>query len=369
MTVLHVSGATSWGGNEQQLMYLIDQLSALGVDQKFFCYNNSPLSEKLKNKPVEILSTDYIKPHSSLYRKTLREFVTKHNIDIIHLHTSDAVTGYVLTDIFKSLNTPTIYARKSIRRKNSYLSQLKYNYKNIHKITCISEYVRYHFSKILSDKNKEKLVIIRNGVDVNEKNISAPYQLREELKIPDSKLLIGNIANHTKAKDLQTLIKAINHLVYELKATDFRLVQIGEFTKRTDEFKKLIDELKVNDYIVMKGFTEKASRFLPQFDLFVMSSEREGGPSSVIEAIYYKTPVVSTKVGIVDELITNGENGFSVEVGDYKSLAESILKLIKVPELREQFSERSYKIFLENFSAERLGKDTYKLYESLLKAS
>ena len=365
MKVLHVSGARSWGGNEQQLMYLIDELPKHGVIQKFFCFKNSPLFDKLQDKPVEVLAIDYIKPHSSTYRKVLSKMVRDHDIDIIHLHTSDAVTGYVLTDIFYSLNIPTIYARKSIRRKNSYLSQLKYNYKNIHKITCISEYVKEHFSKLLSRKNKEKLVIVRNGVNLKEIEIKAPYKLREKLNISDNKLSIGNIANHTKAKDLQTLIRAVHYLVNDLGETSFHLTQIGEFTKRTPDYQKLVKELEVESYITFMGFTEKASRFLPQFDVFVMSSEREGGPSSVIESLFYKTPVVSTKVGIVDEIIENGKNGFSAQVGDYKGLADSILKLMEDPELRRLFAERSYDLFLKNFTAERLGKDTFEVYKSL----
>ncbi|GAA4319541.1 glycosyltransferase family 4 protein [Pontixanthobacter gangjinensis] len=367
MNILHVSGATSWGGNEQQLMYLIDELPKHGVKQKFFCYKNSPLFEKLQDKPVEIIATEYMKPHSSGYRKTLTKIVRDHQIDILHLHTSDAVTGYVLADIFHKLDTPTIYARKSIRRKNSYLSQLKYNYKNIHKITCISEYVKHHFSKLLSEENKKKLVIVRNGVNLSENQTPAPFQLREKLSIPDSKLLVGNIANHTKAKDLKTLVRAIHHLVFELKLTDFHLVQIGEFTKRTEEYKSLAKELKVDKYISFMGFTEKASRFLPQFDVFVMSSEREGGPSSVIEALYYKTPVVSTRVGVVDEVIDHGINGFSAQVGDHKTLAGSILELQKNAELREEFAQRSHDLFLKNFTAERLGRDTFEVYKEILK--
>ncbi|TRO65322.1 glycosyltransferase family 4 protein [Christiangramia sabulilitoris] len=366
MNVLHVSGATSWGGNEQQLMYLIDELPKHGVDQKFFCYRDSPLHERLQDKPVELIVTDYMKPHSSAYRKFLDRVVKEHNIDIIHLHTSDAVTGYVLADIIYTLKTPTIYARKSIRRKDSFLSQLKYNYKNIHKITCLSEYVKYHFSKILSNKNKEKLVIVRNGVNLDENQVPAPYQLRHKLEIPDSNFLIGNIANHTKAKDLQTLVRAVHHLVNELKVTDFHLVQIGEFTKRTEIYKDLSRELGVESYITFLGFTEKASRFLPQFDVFVMSSEREGGPSSVIESFYYKTPVVSTKVGIVEEIIEDGKNGFSAEVGDYKKIAESLKNMKNDPGLREVFAEKSYQLFMKNFTAKRLGENTLAVYKSVL---
>ena len=367
LKVLHISGHTSWGGSEQQLLNTIEELSKYDVQQLAFCFSNTPTYKALGNTQTEIFAIDKVKPHKLEYLRFLARIVKENQVDLIHLHTSDALTGYVLCDILYSLHTPTIFSRKQVRNKASFLSKLKYNYKNVNKIICVSEFVRDHFKKVIKDKNKEKLVVVRDGVDLNENEVPAPYKLKEKLNIPDSIVLIGNIANHTRAKDLKTLIRAVHYLVNDLKLTDFHLVQMGEFSKRTDDYKNLVNELKIDPYITFMGFTENASRFLPQFDVFTMSSEREGGPSSVIESFYHKTPVVSTKVGIIEETIVDGRNGFSAEVGDYKKLAEGLKKLAGAPYLREEFAEKNYKMFLENFTAERLGENTYEVYKEVLK--
>ena len=168
MTVLHVSGAQVWGGNEQQLIYLIDELNVQGVKQILFCYKDTPLYDAASKENIEIISSEPFGVYSNQYRKFLSSIVHTHDIDILHLHTSDAITGYVVTDIFKSLKTAALIARRGVRNKVGLLSKLKYNYKNIDGILCNSKYVKAHFSPVLSEKNKEKLVIVYSGLRIED---------------------------------------------------------------------------------------------------------------------------------------------------------------------------------------------------------
>ncbi|WP_300438810.1 glycosyltransferase family 4 protein [Christiangramia sp.] len=367
MTVLHISGARSWGGNEQQLINLMDELPKYDVVQKLFCFSGTPLEKEAKLHEVELLSVPFFEPFSKEYRKNLKNIIKDNQIDIIHLHTSDAVTGYVVTDLFYSLKTRTLFARKGIRRKTSLLSKYKYNYKNIDTILCISEYVREHFSKILTKKNREKLVVVYNGVKVLEQLPKADFNLRDKFNIPKDHFLIGSIANHTKAKDLPVLVETLDEIVNVQGNKKVSLIQMGQFSGLTEELKDLIKEKKLDGHIELAGFLKNASAFMPQFDMVLITSEREGGPSSLVEALHYKTPVVSTKVGVVEEVIEDGYNGYSVPIKRPQLLAEKIIPLMDKPELLKAFAERSYNIFLEKFTAERLGEATFKVYKGMMR--
>lgn len=366
MTVLHISGAQVWGGNEQQLIYLISELDVLGVQQKIFCFKDSPLFRAVSNLPIEIIATAPLSPYSSKYRNFLSDIVEDKQIDVIHLHTSDSVTGYVVTDLIKRLRTPTLFARKGIRNKTSFLSKQKYNYKNIHGILCISEYVKEHFGAILSEKNRKKLVVVYNGVKIEDMPANPEFQIKEKLKLSSETFIIGNIANHTNAKDLPTLVKVLEHIVCTLKVKDIHLVQLGDHSKNTEVLREMVKEKKLESYITFMGFVKNASSYLSQFDVFLMTSEREGGPSSVVEALYKKTPVISTRVGVVDEIIEDGVNGFSSEVRDVEGLAIKVVKFKDSPKLSDQFSKLSYDIFLKKFTADQLGKKTFAVYENLI---
>jgi glycosyltransferase involved in cell wall biosynthesis len=95
---------------------------------------------------------------------------------------------------------------------------------------------------------------------------------------------------------------------------------------------------------------------MPQFNIYLMSSEREGLPITIYEAFYQKTSVVSTKAGGVPEAITHNVNGLLSEIKDYKDLAKNILILIKQPKLKDAFVEKSYSLILNKFTTKQLAK-------------
>lgn len=365
MKVLHVSGARSWGGNEQQLLYLVEELAKHEVDQVLFCYENTPLHQKAKGLPVTIKSIHKSKPYSSTYTKALAKIVKKEGVDLIHLHTSDSVTGFMVTDMFHSLNTPTVFAKKGISSNVSTLSKIKYNYRNINRIICVSEYVKKNFVPYIKEKNRHKLVTVYDGVKEEALPAAATFNLRDKLKLSKDTFLIGNIANHTNAKDLPTLIAMVDQLVNKMYLKDIFVVQIGEFSKLTPNLELLVKQHGLEPYFRFMGFQENASSFLPQFDVFVMTSSREGGPTSVLEAFFKKTPVISTRVGVVEEAIQDGVNGYVANLGDSKTLAEKLVHFKNDPSLGKSFSERSYQLFIDKFTAQRFGEKTYEVYKDV----
>ena len=79
-----------------------------------------------------------------------------------------------------------------------------------------------------------------------------------------------------------------------------------------------------------------------------------------------KKPIVSTNVGDVNKFIKNGINGYITDVGDSKSLAKGIAKLIKIPNLRKKFGNISRKIASNklnlNLCAKLHSKTFYSIY-------
>jgi glycosyltransferase involved in cell wall biosynthesis len=111
---------------------------------------------------------------------------------------------------------------------------------------------------------------------------------------------------------------------------------------------------------------DKASALLPQFDAFLLTSQREGGPTSLLEAILMKTPVVSTNVGVVSDIIIDGENGFIADVKNQYELAKKTLLLLQNSKLQKQFSEKSFEIINEFFTSNYIAKKTYDEYQRVI---
>ncbi|NBL65273.1 glycosyltransferase [Flavobacterium sp. NST-5] len=367
MKVLHISGARSWGGNEQQLIDLISELELLNVASVVFGVKNSPLESECGRHNIKFLTSDQKKLNKFSNYKLIKKIVKQELPDVIHLHTSDSLTVFTLSDILYSLKTPTVFSKKGMGNSSSVLSKLKYNYKNISAVICVSKKVKNEFSQILSPKNHRKLEVIYDGISVSR--IKEPnYKLKDFLKIEQSKFIIGNIANHVKAKDLPTLILAMNELINIKNIRNVHLIQLGSINpKITPEITALIEQYQLQNNISLVGFLENASSFISEFELYVMSSEREGFPLTIYESFYKKTPVVSTAAGGIPEILIDGENGFLTEVKDYKSLAEKINQLIFNEDLKNKFAQKAYDLFTKNYTTQHCALKTLNLYKRISK--
>ncbi len=364
MKILHLSGAKSWGGNEQQLLLLINELKTKKTQNIILGVKNTILEKECKNNKIRFIPCKKKSIKNLKNLKFLKEIIKKEKPDILHLHTSDSVTLYVLADAFLNLNTPTVFSKKGVSRSVSFLSKIKYNYKNIDKIICVSKEVKHHFKTVLKPENHKKISVIYDAV----KNIE-PVK-KEDLKlkynIPKKHKIIGNIANHTAAKDLFTFIKTAAVVVNELQEKNVHFIQIGSFSKLTDEYLELAAKLNIDKHITFTGFIPEAYTFLSQFDVFLLTSEREGGPTSAIEAFSRKIPVISTSVGVIKEIIEHKKNGFIYPVANHKGLANGIKTMLENEVLRNDFSNQLYKKYTHYFTSENIAEKTLKLYKTLI---
>ena len=365
MKVLHVSGARGWGGNEQQLIDYIPELEKLGTSHIVFGVKDSVLHNKCKDLGIAFIEAKKHKLNKFANYLYLKEVVKDVKPDVIHLHTSDSLTVYTIADLLTRLKVKAVFSKKGMGSRSSLLSKYKYNYKNLAAIICVSKRVQEEFSAILNEATKKKTIVIHDCVSPKILNTTDKVEdIKAKFNIPDSGFLIGNIANHTAAKDHFTLIESADYLINTLNKKDAYFVQVGEYTKLTDELKELVKQKGLENSIFFTGRIPEAYKFNNQFDAFVMTSQREGGPTSVLEAMLLGVPTVSTNVGVMPEVIENGVNGFICPVKDYKTIAESLSKLTDNAQLRENFSAKGSAVIKEGFMAEKLAPQTLKVYKA-----
>lgn len=365
MKILHVSGARGWGGNEQQIIYILPKLNGLGTENFVFGLQNSVLQKECLKENIPFIAINKKKlnlfSNFSAFAKALKNL----NPDIVHLHTSDSLTFFYFFSLFNKTNAKIIFSKKGMGESGSYLSKLKYNSNKIDSIICVSKNVQESFGKVLNKKTKTKTVVINDCVSLAILENSTTIKLRELYNIPSEKYLVGNIANHTSAKDLQTLINVIKFFKEVFNRHDIVFIQIGEFSSKTDELKAYALQSNVGENLFFLDKIEKASALIPQFDAFLLTSQREGGPTSLLESLLMKTPVVSTNVGVVSDIIIDGENGYIADIKNYQELAKKTLLLLQNKKLQNQFIEKSFTILNNFFTSEYIANRTLEQYKKV----
>ena len=128
------------------------------------------------------------------------------------------------------------------------------------------------------------------------------------------------------------------------------------------ELKKL---LKPN-FIIWHGITNDIKNVLTKSDIYCLPSYREGLPKSTIEAMAIGRPIITTNAPGCEDTVSEEVNGFKVNIKDHLTLSEKLKILINDETLRLKMGKKSREIFEENFTLDKVVKQTFDLYGSLI---
>jgi len=362
--ILYIVTQSELGGAQRYIFDLAINLDksqyeihiAFGGDGKFF----SPLEgrkialHRLKHLKRVISPITDIKAYFEL-----KNLIKSVNPDIVHLNSSK--TGFLGSLAAKTCKLPKIiYTAHGFVFNESGNTIKKWIYKKaeisnakrIHKIICVSEYDRQ--SGIKAGIPENKLVTIHNGIDPNivflPKDEARGFlishtQIHEftNSRIP----LIGCIANFYKTKGLDILIQAMTKV-------DAQLVIIGDGAEKKN-LQLMAYGLQLQNKILFIGQIKNAAKYLKAFDLFILSSRKEGLPYTILEAQTAQIPIVATKVGGVPEIIQDNKNGYLALPNNADDLADKINYAFKNP-ISSNLSD--------NFTLDKMLNKTIQIYKS-----
>lgn len=367
LNILHLSAVKSWGGGGNHIENLCYELGKNNpeITNIIVVTKNGQFHERLKKSSFHY---DTLPLGFNLDPRAISKFIKicrKNKIDLVHIHGPSSLTIAVIASHFARLPPMILSKKTSFPIKKRKQTLWKYNHDSIKKILCVSEKTKAIAAEAIADK--AKLKTIYHGTRFDNKSTDTPFTLREKYAIPALHKIVGNIGNHIKAKDLHTWIDTIDYIVNDLKITNITFVQIGTFSDESAQYLKKVEDLNLKKFVHFLGYVPNASNFMPQFDTLFITSKAEGLPQVIYEAFYHGIPVVSTNVGGIPELIVNAENGFISKPGDFKTLAENLLKVLDNKALLEKFTHKSREKLFPRFTAENMAKETLSEYRKALK--
>jgi glycosyltransferase involved in cell wall biosynthesis len=174
----------------------------------------------------------------------------------------------------------------------------------------------------------DRVKVVHNPIVTPDILQKSTEDIRHPWFIPNASPVILGIGRLSLQKDFITLIQAFKVVQ---KDRPVRLMILGEGEQRAT-LESLIKELGLEDSVTLPGFVDNPFAYLRKSAVFVLSSESEGLPSVLIEALSVGTPVVSTDCPCgPSEILENGRYGSLVPVGDINALAQSIISTLDNP--------------------------------------
>ncbi len=150
----------------------------------------------------------------------------------------------------------------------------------------------------------------------------------KNLKIKErNSSIILTVCRFVKQKDLFTLIRAFSLVAG--KDPD-AVLWLGGDGPLKNELVSYVRSLRITTRVKFLGWLKNPIKFINASDIFVLSSEREGLPYVLLEAMSCGKPVISTSTPFGPaEILDNGKYGLLTAVGDYLGMSEAILNLLK----------------------------------------
>jgi glycosyltransferase involved in cell wall biosynthesis len=174
---------------------------------------------------------------------------------------------------------------------------------------------------------------------------------------------IAMVARFAPPKDHESVLRALTQL-----HCDFNLWFIGEGPTLSQVRTEAV-RAGIRDRVAFMGARKDVPELLSKAHIFVLASNYEGLPISILEAMRAALPVVASDVGGVPECVHHGTTGFLVPRADVNSLRASLRRLIASPILRGQMGQAGRNLFQERFTAALMVRETLRVYESVLGAS
>jgi glycosyltransferase involved in cell wall biosynthesis len=212
---------------------------------------------------------------------------------------------------------------------------------------------------------KGEVHVIENGIPLGAfaPNAQLRAEVRRELGIPASACVVGTVARLSEVKNQPLLVRAMGPLL----GPEVRLVLVGDGPFRP-QVEQAIANLPSPEFVHLLGQRLDVPRVLTSFDIFALSSDSEGLPMVLPEAMACALPVVSTSVGGIPDVVADGKNGYLVPKGDEAQLRQRLSSLIGDPNKRSEFSASARVDALERRSSETMHQRYMELYRSLVRS-
>ena len=212
-------------------------------------------------------------------------------------------------------------------------------------IVCVSEAVRRYLRSV--GVPERKLATVHKGHDPAWYAYPS-VPTRTELGLPEDAFVIGFTGSLRPVKGVEDLLSAAAVLPESVPA---HLALVGEV--RVPRLREQADSLGLRGRVTFMGHCIDAARLARAFDVFVMpSTEREGLPRAVIEAMAQGVPVIVTDVGGMPELVEDGVSGLVVPPRHPAALAEAIVRLASAPALRQRMGDAARERIRKRFHIE-----------------
>ena len=365
-TILHTIDTTGPGGAETVFIDLATRLPKDKYRAVVVIRGKGWVYEELCRRGIKPILLDAKGSFNFRYLAGLRKIIRDESVDLIQSHLLGTNVYCSLVGLLTGKPVIATFHGVVDIGENERLKGLKFAALNAgaRRIVAVTDSLLEDIMARTTLK-KNKTTVIYNGIDTAAFIRTRSNSLREKYGWHEDDIIIGSLGNIRPAKGYDILLQAAALL--KNSSQTYRFVIAGQGKgKLFDSLLALRKELGLEDKVIFHGFTDDAADFLASVDFFLSSSISEGLPLSAIQAMVAKLPMIATRCGGYEGLITDRENGVLTEVGSPAAIAESIEMLAADSALQSKLGANAKEYAIETYDIKVMLNAYSQEYERFL---
>ena len=367
-TILHTIETGGPGGAETVLLELASRLDPNRFRSIALLPGGHWLPQQLEARNIPVILAKSGAWYDPTLLRAMAKAVRKEKVDLIHSHLADQNFYSCLVGRLTGTKTIVTYHGAPRLSRGTWLRRGIKSWVVRHSaaaVVVVSDYLQ----RLFEDEGfpSRKIVRIHNGVDLDRFAAHQEGSLRAELGLADHTKLVGMVANLRRSKGYEHFIQAARRITDGVP--EARFVAVGEIEKTlAEKMRELLRRLNLEDRFFFLGFRSDIPQILGDLDVFVLSSTDEGLSIATIEAMAAAKPVVVTRSGGPEEIVTEGETGFLVPPSDADALATKVCEILRRPELGARLGGQARREVERRFTLRKMVSEYEALYLRCLEA-
>ena len=370
MKVAYVITLPDLGGAQSHVYELMKNMRAMyQVIPVLVTGKQGWLTEQAQNLGIEThIIPDIVREISPTHdwkaNKELQNLFCHIRPDLVHCHSSKA--GILGRWAARQCGIPSVFTAHGWAFTDGVPETKRKIYRLIEKIAgkwckkiiCVSEYDKNLALREIPQL-KDKLVTVHNCIP----DTAFQKNWKEFDDEKEMALEIVTVARFSPPKKILETLNVVNNAVCQ--GIKLHLTFIGDgplFAQAVSQTKKM----GIENYVTFLGARKDVEKLLPNYDLFLLLSNWEGFPISIIEAMRAGLPVMASDVGGVREAVSDGRNGWLIPRDDHRVL-NLLNQIAENPSYLKKMALNARKHYEQDFMIKNMTDQIFSVYQSIIK--
>ena len=368
ISVVHITSGDLWAGAEVQLYHLaIAQHRHEDINVFVILLNHGLLEECLRAGGIDVVVFDENQLNSvQIYLRILGR-LRRINPDIVHTHRmkENILGAFASVFVMKTQSIRTVHGAQEFALKSCQIHKLAFRIIDKFCARFLQKRIILVSQELVESLKHEfpakKLQVIENGITIA--GLQAAQKLTAALPGPADTIRVAIAARLVPVKRLDLFLQAASLLIRK-NPTVYSFYILGDGPLLND-MKGLAKQLNINQHVFFMGFQLRVLDYLSQMHLLLITSDHEGLPMNLLEALSLELPVIAHGVGGINQVLDQGKYGTIVRTHNAEAYAGAIRNYRADPERARKMAHQGRLMLEKRYSVARSVLDYHHLYTQL----